>query len=55
VPYSIIAFHGIINENAAKRTGLTDEECGFAGRCNVERYKKSYNPLENRTYAKTDA
>jgi len=26
VPYSIIAFHGIINENAAKRTGLTDED-----------------------------
>ncbi|HHV29766.1 type I-B CRISPR-associated protein Cas7/Csh2 [Acetivibrio mesophilus] len=26
VPYSMIAFHGIINENAAKETRLTDED-----------------------------
>ncbi len=26
LPYSFIAYHGIINENAAKHTGLTDED-----------------------------
>lgn len=26
LPYSFIAFHGIINENAAKETGMTDED-----------------------------
>jgi len=26
LPYSLIAFHGIINENAAKETNLTDED-----------------------------
>lgn len=26
VPYSLIAFHGVINENAARHTGLTDDD-----------------------------
>jgi len=29
IPYSLIGFHGIVNENAAKETKLTDEDVGL--------------------------
>ncbi|WP_029522379.1 type I-B CRISPR-associated protein Cas7/Csh2 [Persephonella sp. KM09-Lau-8] len=29
LPYSFIAFHGVVNENAAKDTGLTDEDLAY--------------------------
>ena len=29
LPYSLIAFHGVVNENAAKETRLTDEDLEF--------------------------
>jgi CRISPR-associated protein Csh2 len=51
LPYSLIAFHGIVNENAAKHTGLTEDDVSkllealWAGTRNlISRSKAMHNP-----------